>query len=457
MAYISKIKLPNNDTYDINASIVNSHTVESDVPSDAVFTDTKVKQTDCATDDANYRIILSGSADNTERTQGVKKTAHFFCNPNDNSPIITGNKNARVVLQNATADEGNLAEARIEIGNNKTIASSNGGGCFGALRIYDQSQYKTDIYHGSRLSANRSLYLPDKNGTIACTSDITDENVAKDALPTNIEGPFILLGTDSSTGHVYYDRNRHFTYHCGEETMRIMSTAGSIRLGNTVPDETNYKTASQNYGSLDYTSLYLTRGAHINTNPSGNQAIVIAASTENNYRVKLAVNGSETNARWAFCPTADGYLRLGDSGNRWKTIFAENGTINTSDRKLKKDIQSLDESVRDFILRLNPVSYKMKNGESGRTHYGLIAQDVEKTMAERGMTSMDFAGFCKDQKTIPCPTEEDDTASKIVEGEYVYGLRYEEFIAPMIKTIQMQQQEIDTLKSELAEIKAKLK
>ena len=40
MANISQIKLPNNTTYDINAKTVNNHTVASDVPADAVFTDT---------------------------------------------------------------------------------------------------------------------------------------------------------------------------------------------------------------------------------------------------------------------------------------------------------------------------------------------------------------------------------------------------------------------------------
>lgn len=40
MASISKIKIPNGTTYDINAVTVNDHTVNSDVPKDAKFTDT---------------------------------------------------------------------------------------------------------------------------------------------------------------------------------------------------------------------------------------------------------------------------------------------------------------------------------------------------------------------------------------------------------------------------------
>jgi hypothetical protein len=37
MAKISKIKLPDNTAYDINAATVNNHTVEADVPADAIF------------------------------------------------------------------------------------------------------------------------------------------------------------------------------------------------------------------------------------------------------------------------------------------------------------------------------------------------------------------------------------------------------------------------------------
>ncbi|MFR8874751.1 MAG: hypothetical protein ACLVHV_15755 [Oscillospiraceae bacterium] len=36
---------------------------------------------------------------------------------------------------------------------------------------------------------------------------------------------------------------------------------------------------------------------------------------------------------------------------------------------------------------------------SGRTHWGLISQDIEELLPQLGMTSMDFAGFIKSPKT----------------------------------------------------------
>ena len=54
--------------------------------------------------------------------------------------------------------------------------------------------------------------------------------------------------------------------------------------------------------------------------------------------------------------------------------------------------------------------------------------------------------------------QEDGTVFKMLEhrrvdGEYIYGLRYEEFIAPLIKTVQIQQEEIEDLKEEIKRLK----
>lgn len=64
--YIKQIKATNNTVYDIDAKKVNGHTVDKDVPSTAIFTDEKVKQT--ATDPAgytNWRPIPVGASNNS--------------------------------------------------------------------------------------------------------------------------------------------------------------------------------------------------------------------------------------------------------------------------------------------------------------------------------------------------------------------------------------------------------
>lgn len=119
---------------------------------------------------------------------------------------------------------------------------------------------------------------------------------------------------------------------------------------------------------------------------------------------------------------------LGTSSWLWGDIYATNGTINTSDRNRKTDI-SYDMSRYEAMFdALKPANFKMIDGTSGRTHTGFISQDIEDALAPCGLTSIDFATFIKSPKV--------DEDGKVIEGEYVYGLRYDELIALMVAQIQ---------------------
>lgn len=123
---------------------------------------------------------------------------------------------------------------------------------------------------------------------------------------------------------------------------------------------------------------------------------------------------------------------LGAIDKVWGNIYAQNGTIQTSDRNEKNTVNTLHtEKAKDFIMGLKPVTYKMNSGTSDRTHWGLIAQDIEVLLEDNGIDSKDFAGFIKSPKAL--------------EGEYDYSLRYDEFIAPMIKVIQDLNRRIEQL------------
>ena len=99
-------------------------------------------------------------------------------------------------------------------------------------------------------------------------------------------------------------------------------------------------------------------------------------------------------------------------------------------------------------MGLIPSSYEMIDGTSGRTHYGLIAQDVEELMKKLNMDSSDFAGFIKSPKKIIKYEDEngkklENPIEEVIENEYDYALRYDEFIAPLIKVVQEQQKMIE--------------
>jgi hypothetical protein len=135
-----------------------------------------------------------------------------------------------------------------------------------------------------------------------------------------------------------------------------------------------------------------------------------------------------------FAPGVDNAYVLGGSAKRWTTVFATTGTINTSDERDKTEVTPSDLGL-DFINSLIPVSYKWKEGSTlvsidtntdektvtgvrpgKRTFYGLLAQDVKKVLGNK-----DFAGWTLDDPADP---------------ESKQGLRYTEFIAPLITAIQ---------------------
>ena len=141
----------------------------------------------------------------------------------------------------------------------------------------------------------------------------------------------------------------------------------------------------------------------------------------------------------AFACINDAKVDLGRGNWRWRNIYASSGTITTSDVREKDHIAYInDVDAKELIMGLKPVTYKFKNGTSGRTHSGLIAQEVESLIGELGIDGKDFAGLVKSPKT--------DEDGNTIEGDYTYGLRYEEFIAPLIKMCQNLQNEVDELK-----------
>ena len=166
-------------------------------------------------------------------------------------------------------------------------------------------------------------------------------------------------------------------------------------------------------------------------------------------------------------------LYLGDAYNRWKTVYAINGTINTSDRNLKTSIEPIDDKYIELFDRLEPVTFKLAGKEHDRTHVGFISQDVKAAMDEVGLTPDDFAAYCRDEKTETVEVDEtvkrEDGTEEVVKTtktvpvldkdgnpEYLYSLRYSEFIALNTRMIQENRKEITALNEENAKLKERL-
>ena len=143
---------------------------------------------------------------------------------------------------------------------------------------------------------------------------------------------------------------------------------------------------------------------------------------DDTWRIKVSANGSSwldaitINAGTGAAsfvaaprPASDNAMTLGASGARWSAIWAATGTIQTSDARLKTDIAPSDLGL-DFIRDLNPVRFAWIE-DDGAVHYGLIAQQVAEALAGKS-----FGGH-------------------VIEGGQ-HALRYDQFIAPLIRAVQ---------------------
>ena len=129
-------------------------------------------------------------------------------------------------------------------------------------------------------------------------------------------------------------------------------------------------------------------------------------------------------------PDTDDSFQLGGSALRWEAVWATDGTINTSDRREKRDIQQLHYGLRE-ILDLNPVRFRWKAKPEQGEKLGLIAQDVLEIIPE----------VVKTHEYVTTSDDEDATLEKKELDRL--GVYYSDLIPVLIKAIQEQQQLID--------------
>ena len=155
-------------------------------------------------------------------------------------------------------------------------------------------------------------------------------------------------------------------------------------------------------------------------------AAYIDVGTVNNFDVRI--NGSIRS-------TVDNEDNLGSSTFRYNTVYATNGTINTSDRRDKTNIAALGYGLKE-VMQLQPVKFNWKNNPNTDKKLGLIAQDLYRVIPEVVSTHESLADGNNRSKT------------KRVEANRM-GVYYSDLIPVLIKAIQEQQTIIDTQNSKL--------
>lgn len=123
--------------------------------------------------------------------------------------------------------------------------------------------------------------------------------------------------------------------------------------------------------SPSFTGNVSVGGGHIYGQASGGYLLWLGTGTTDSVVLDGGVN--------AFYPNVDNAWSNGYSTRRWTTVFATNGTIQTSDARLKRDIANLKAADGlPAVLKLRPVTFHWKEPSADPTiHYGFVAQEVQ--------------------------------------------------------------------------------
>jgi hypothetical protein len=127
----------------------------------------------------------------------------------------------------------------------------------------------------------------------------------------------------------------------------------------------------------------------------------------------------------------DNAIDLGYSAGRFDDIFATNGTIQTSDRNEKQDIEELSEAEKRVAVAAKGLMRKFRwkdavadKSDNARIHVGIIAQDLQAAFEAEGLDAAHYAMFCSDTWTNDDGTEQTRL-----------GVRYSELLAFIISAI----------------------
>ena len=106
----------------------------------------------------------------------------------------------------------------------------------------------------------------------------------------------------------------------------------------------------------------------------------------------LPVNGSGT--------LTDNAYDIGAGSYRFDDIFATNGTIQTSDRNEKQDIEALSDAEQRVAVACKGLLRKFRwidsveeKGDDARIHFGIIAQDLQDAFTAEGLDAGRYAMF----------------------------------------------------------------
>jgi hypothetical protein len=239
----------------------------------------------------------------------------------------------------------------------------------------------------------------------------------------------------------------------GSEAMRIDSS-GDVLMGNTVPNPASGFNNQSGFGfdtSAGKVEIASTSGLALslgrNQASDGHLAEFRKQSNSvgdiQTHSGKLQIGQGNANLQFSNASDAiipsngsgtlnDDALDIGLSNARFDDIYATNGTIQTSDRNEKQDIEALSEAEQRVAVAAKGLLRKFRwkdsveeKGNDARIHFGIIAQDLQAAFEAEGLDAGRYAMFINSTWT---DEETGEERSRM-------GVRYNQLLAFIIAAI----------------------
>jgi hypothetical protein len=258
-------------------------------------------------------------------------------------------------------------------------------------------------------------------GTVSPTNPLhilsTEANqIVLESNSTTVGPNIVFQNTDGHLARIASAETNTLRFEVGPsdtEAMRL-DASGNLLVGKTISDATTTGFEAQGNGQTiigraNGTPLKVNRLSSdgpiaqfrrdgTNVGELGNFSTNLYIGTPNNALVAFGTNrvypaNNDGTAR-------DNAIDLGNTNARFDDIFATNGTIQTSDRNEKQDIAELSDAEQRVAVAAKGLLRKFRwkdavaeKGDEARTHFGIIAQDLQAAFAAEGLDAGDYAMF----------------------------------------------------------------
>jgi len=175
--------------------------------------------------------------------------------------------------------------------------------------------------------------------------------------------------------------------------------------------------------------------------PAGTSGSIRYAFTGSTFTFDVNGTSSYSLSTTDYRPLDDGVKNLGAPGNRWNTVYATVGAINTSDAREKDYVNELTDIEKKVASKCKSLirSFKFKDAiksknEDARIHFGVIAQDIKDAFESNGLDPFRYGLFCYDEWEETQEIKDQDgniTQEYKAPGER-FGIRYDELLAFII-------------------------